>query len=80
MKKITTIKNYRSNIEVFYTENGEDGHISFYLDNYINCDEPTMRGEEEEYLADRYNFDRESLRNLLDVMEMNDWIQTEETL
>lgn len=74
--KITDIKNYRSNFEVFYTENGENGSVGFYSENYLNRDEPTTRDEEKECLTDEYDFDDESLEKLLNTMEQNEWIST----
>ena len=76
MKTITSIKNYKSSIEVFYTENGKNGNINFHSGNYLLRDELPTRSEEKKYLADEYDFNDESLKVLLDMMDVNEWIRT----
>lgn len=76
MKTITTIKNYRSNIDVFFEEEGISQSMSFVSNDYWDRDEPVTFNETRSELKG-LGFDDESIEKILLEMSINDWVQNE---
>lgn len=76
MKKVTTIKNYRSNIEVFYTVDNNDysESTSFCSDEFIGGAEPVTQEDFEDELAEE-GFDGESIEKIVLSANINGWLE-----
>lgn len=74
MKSVTTIKNYGSNIEVFFeTSDGKDGWKSYYSDEFLNGVESVTQEEFEDELAEE-GFDSESIKKIVLDCNINGWL------